>query len=259
MILQAEGALGMKLKGKVAIVTGGTRGIGAALVKKLAADGAAVAFSYVSSADAAAAVERAVRDAGGRAVAVKADVRDRAAVDALVAKAAEWGGVDIAVNNAHQAYDGKMFEQASWDDFQREFDTIIKGPVNVIQACLPHFKQRGGGVVVNVGSTMSIAPREQHSFYVAAKCALNGLTESLAVELGPLGIRVNTLTPGPLATDHNASYPKEVMGMLAQFTPLKNRLATVEEVAASIALLTYDEAACVTGANVLASGGLGIS
>lgn len=250
----------MKLAGKSAIVTGGTRGIGEALVRKLVAEGANVVFSYVTSQ--ARADEIAASLSGGpvRAVAVRSDVRDEADVAALIGRAiTEFSRIDIAVNNAHQAYEGRAFEEAGWEDFQREIDTLVKGPFQVTQACLPHMKSQGGGTIVNVGSTMALAPRAKHSFYVTAKCALMGLTQSMALELGRHGIRVNMVTPGPLATDHNATYPAEVMKRLGEETPLHGRIATVEEVADAIALLCMDEARAVTGANLLASAGFAIA
>jgi 3-oxoacyl-[acyl-carrier protein] reductase len=250
----------MKFSGKSAIVTGGTRGIGEALVRKLAAEGANVAFSYVGSQQRAAEIEASLAGAPGRVLAMRSDVRDRAEVEAFAARAvAEFGRIDIAVNNAHQAYEGRAFEEAGWDDFQREIDTLVKGPFNVAQACIPHMKRQGGGAIVNVGSTMALAPRVKHAFYVTAKCALMGLTQSMALELGRYGIRVNLVTPGPLATDHNATYPAEVMKRLGEETPLHGRLATVEEVADAIALLCMDEARAVTGANLLASAGFAIA
>jgi 3-oxoacyl-[acyl-carrier protein] reductase len=252
----------MKLAGKTVIVTGGTRGIGEALVKKLATEGANVAFCFLSTADRAAAIEAGLKDAGapGRVFGMRADVRSREEVGALVSRTvAEFGRIDAAVNNAHQAYDGKHFADAGWDDFQREIDTLVRGPFNVVQACLPQMKAQRSGAVVNIGSTMALAPRHRHSFYVTAKCALMGMTQSLALELGRDGIRVNMITPGPLATDHNASYPAEVMKRLNEETPLHGRIATVEEVADAIALLLLDEARAVTGANLLASAGFAIA
>jgi len=123
---------------------------------------------------------------------------------------------------------------------------------------LPHMKAQGGGSIVNVGSTMAQAVRPRHSFYIAAKNALWGLTRSLAVELGPHGIRVNMVTPGPLATEHNATYTKQMMKQLDEKTPLRGRIGTCEEVADAVALMALNEARFVTGANLLASGGLSI-
>lgn len=245
-----------KLAGKAALVTGGTRGIGAALVHKLAAEGAKVAFSYISSAERAAEIAASLPGV----IAVRADVRDRSEVNAFVARAATaFGRIDILINNAHQAYVGRTFEEASWDEFQREIDTLIKGPFNMSQACLAHMKRQGGGAIINIGSTMALAPRARHSFYVSAKCAMMGLTQSMALELGCYGIRVNMVTPGPLATAHNATYPAEVMNRLGAETPLHGRIATVDEVADAIVLLCLDEARVITGANLLASAGFAIA
>lgn len=250
----------MKLDSKSIIVTGGTRGIGAALVRKFSAEGANVAFSFLSSFEAAAAIERNAAATGGKVFGMAADVRDPAAVQALVERAATlFGGIDVAVNNAHQAYEAKSFEDARWEDFQREFDALVKGPYNVSQACVPFMKKRGGGAIINIGSTMALAPRHRHSFYVAAKCALMGLTGAMAIELGKYGIRVNMVTPGPLDTEHNATYPEEAMKRLGDETPLHGRIATVEEVADAIALLATNEARVLTGANILASGGFAIA
>jgi len=249
----------MKLKSKSFIVTGGTRGIGAALVRKLAIEGANVAFSFLSSADAARELERECSVGGARIFGMCADVRDRAAVGVLVNRAAEtFGGIDVVVNNAHQAYEAKWFEEADWADFERELQTLVGGTFNVVQACLPIMKQRGG-TIINIGSTMALSPRPRHSFYVTAKCALMGLTEAMAIELGKHGIRVNMVTPGPLETAHNASYPLEVMKRLGEETPLHGRIASVEEVADVIALLATDEARVLTGAHILASGGFAIA
>lgn len=250
----------MKLAGKSVIVTGGTRGIGEALVRKLAREGAMVGFSYVTSAERAQHIE--AEFAGGEApvFGMRADVRSREEVEAFVARAvAEFGRLDAAVNNAHAPYQGRAFEEASWEEFQREIDTLVKGPFNVVQASIPHMKKQGGGSIVNVGSTMALAPRHKHSFYVTAKCALMGMTEAMAIELGRYGIRVNMVTPGPLETDHNASYPSEVMKRLNEETPLHGRIATVEEVADAITLMVMDEARAITGANVLASAGFAIA
>jgi 3-oxoacyl-[acyl-carrier protein] reductase len=250
----------MKLAGKCALVTGGTRGIGKALVEKLAAEGANVAFSFVASQERAADIEAALAGSHGHIFAMRSDVRDRAEVDAFVARAlAEFGRIDIAVNNAHQAYAGRAFAEAGWEDFQREIETLVKGPFHVAQSCLPQMKAQGSGAIINIGSTMALAPRIGHAFYVTAKCALMGMTQSMALEFGRYGIRVNMVTPGPLATDHNASYPPQVMQRLNDETPLHGRIATVEEVADAIVLLCLDEARAVTGANLLASAGFAIA
>ncbi len=250
----------MRIEGKVAIVTGGTRGIGNAVVRKLVAEGAAVGFTYLKSESLASELEHSVRQIGGRAFGMKVDVRDAAQVHSYVARAAdEFGGIDLVINNAHQAYEARFFEDASWDDFQREIDQLVKGPFNVIQAALPHLKKRGGGSIINIGSTMARAPRLRHSFYVTAKRALCGMTEALALELGRYSIRVNMVTPGPLDTEHNASQSAERMKKFGEETPLNGRIGTPQEVADAVILLTLDEARLITGADVLASGGFAIA
>ena len=250
----------MRLVGKVAIVTGGSRGIGHALVRKFAAEGAAVGFSYLKSEGRAQALEQSIREHGGKAMAVPADIRVATEVAQSVdAVASAFGGIDIVVNNAHQAYQARPFEESTWEEFQREFDTLIGGSFNVIQSALPHLKKRDGGVIINIGSTMAQTPIAMNSFYVTAKSALSGMTQALAVELGHAGIRVNMVTPGPLDTEHNAAFSDELMAKLAAETPLHGRLGSLEDVADAICLLAMDDARFVTGANLLASGGFSIA
>jgi 3-oxoacyl-[acyl-carrier protein] reductase len=243
---------------QTAIVTGGTRGIGRALVEGYLKEGANVVFSYLSSHELADEII-ATSNAGTRLIAKQADVRDRLEVEALVGAAIDrFGRIDALVNNAHAPYKAKWFEDASWDDFQREIDILLKGPFNTIKAVLPHMKAQGGGAIVNVGSTMAQVPRPQHSFYSAAKNALIGLNQSLVMELGKYGIRLNIVTPGGLMTDHNVDYPPEVMKRLGEETPLHNRIGTCEEAADAIIMMTQDKSRFISGAIVLASGGFAV-
>jgi 3-oxoacyl-[acyl-carrier protein] reductase len=252
----------IRLDGRVAVITGASRGIGAALARRAATAGAKIVFSYLSGiaeAEALAADINADRPATV-AVAVQSDVRDPDDVQRLVGVAIDrFGRVDVAVSNAHKPYFPKAFVDTRWDEFQREIDTILCGAFNLAHACLPHMKAQGQGVIINVGSTMGLAPRTGHSFYATAKRALVGFTECLALELGPLGIRVNIVAPGPLQTPHNESFSAEQMAKLASETPLRHRLATVDEVADAILTLATDDARAVTGAHLLASGGFGIA
>ncbi|MEE2745665.1 MAG: SDR family oxidoreductase, partial [Pseudomonadota bacterium] len=195
----------------------------------------------------------------GRVLGMQADVRDRAHVQKFVEKAiSEYGGVDVVINNAHQPYEAKWFEDTSWDEYQREVDTIIKGSFNMVQLALPSLKLNGGGSIINIGSTMAVEPLMQHSFYVTAKNALIGFSRSLALELGQFGVRVNVVTPGPLDTEHNSELPRELMERLSQETPLHNRLGTCKEVANAVFLLALPESDLVTGSNVQVSGGFAI-
>jgi len=241
------------------VVTGGTRGIGRALVARFLADGANVVFNYLSSRERANEII-ASENAGDRLIALQADVREREQVDALVQTTVDaFGRVDALVNNAHAPYKSKWFEEADWDDFQREIDLLLKGPFNTIKAVLPHMKAQGGGVIVNVGSTMAHAPRPRHSFYCAAKNALIGFNQSLVIELGKYGIRLNVVTPGGLKTDHNADYPPEAMKRLGDETPLHNRIGTCEEVADAIIMMTQHKSRFISGAQVLVSGGFTVA
>jgi 3-oxoacyl-[acyl-carrier protein] reductase len=250
------------LDGRVFVVTGASRGIGAALARGAARAGAKIVFSYLSGiaeAEALAANINADRPAAV-AVAVQSDARNLDDVHRLIGVAIDrFGRVDVAVSNAHMPYSPKAFIDTRWDEFQREIDTILGGAFNLAHACVPQMKAQGQGVIINIGSTMARSPRAGHSFYATAKRALVGLTECLALELGPLGIRVNVVAPGPLQTHHNDSFSVEQMAKLAIETPLRHRLATVDEVADAILMLATDEARAVTGAHLLASGGFGIA
>ena len=244
---------------RVAIVTGGTRGIGRALVEGYLSDGWNVVFSYLSSKDLAEEIV-AVAGAEGRAIAVQADVREFDQVETLAKVTIDnFARIDALVNNAHAPYKTKWFEEASWNDFQREIDTLLKGPFNTIKAVLPQMKAQGMGAIVNLGSTMAQVPRPQHSFYSVAKNALIGLNQCLTVELGKYGIRLNVVTPGGLMTDHNADYPKEIMERLAKETPLYNRLGEIEEIADAIIMMTSHKSRFISGAHVLASGGFSVA
>ncbi len=247
-----------KFSGYSAIVTGGTRGIGRALVKRIAADGGSVTFNYLTSQDAAESIVEEIGRSGGNAQALRSDVRESLDVKSLVEAATKkYAGIDILINNAHAPYTSKPFEECTWQDFQREFDGLIKGSFNLVTAALPFLKKsKKGGVIINIGSSMIHKAIPNHSFYVVAKHALWGFTESLAMELGKYGIRVNMITPGPLETDHNAKLSQEFMSNLANRTPLGNRMGTCEEVASAIMLLAGPEASFVTGANLDVTGGL---
>ena len=242
--------------GRVALVTGASRGIGAAVARALAARGVAVAVNYYRSADRAEQQVREIRHAGGRAVAVRADVREAEEVSRLVRTVAdELGGLSLVVNAAIGRIEQQRFVDLEWAAFQEQLDYQLKAVVQVCQAAYPLLKAAGGGAIVNVLSQVTAGvPPALMADYVAAKYALQGLSKALAVEWAADGIRVNMVSPGLTRTDLTEHYHERVFKMEATRVPLR-RLATLEDVANTVAFLLSDESAFLTGANVPVSGG----
>jgi 3-oxoacyl-[acyl-carrier protein] reductase len=241
-----------KLEGKIALVTGGSRGIGAAIAKRLAADGANVAITYTKGADAAAAVVKEVERAGRKAIAIQADATDAGAVKAAVEKTvATFGGLDVLVNNAGTAIP-KPFEEATLEELDRMIDINIRGVFVATQAALKHIKQ--GGRIITIGScvgernmTPGLTP------YSATKGAVKMFTQGLSREVGARGITVNNVQPGPIDTDLNPAAGDWAAPQIAN-TAL-NRYGTVEEVASLVAFVASPEASYITGANLTVDGG----
>ncbi len=240
------------LKGKVALVTGGSRGIGAAIAKRLAADGAAVAVTYTKGAEAAAAVVQEIERAGGKAMSIQADAADAPAVTAAVDKAAAtFGRLDILVNNAGTAVP-KPFEEATLEELDRVVAINVRGVFVATQAALRHMK--GGGRVIMIGSCVGermLTPGL--AAYSATKGAVKMFTQGLSREVGARGITVNNVQPGPIDTDLNPASgdwatPQKAVTAL-------NRYGTVEEVAALVAFVAGPESSYITGANLTVDGG----
>jgi 3-oxoacyl-[acyl-carrier protein] reductase len=240
------------LKGKTALVTGGSRGIGAAIAKRLAADGANVAITYTKGADAAAAVVREIERGGRKAIAIQADAADADAVRSAVEKtAATFGGLDVLVNNAGTAIPMKV-EDTTLADFDRVFAINVRGTFVATQAALKHLKH--GGRIIMIGSCVgehvmipAMAP------YAATKGAVKMFTQGLARELGDRGITVNNVQPGPIDTDLNPAAGDWAVGQKA-IAPL-GRYGRVEEVAALVAFVAGPESSYITGANLTVDGG----
>lgn len=242
----------LPLAGKAAFVTGGSRGIGAAIVRRLAADGAVVAFSYSSSAAPADALVRSVEAAGGRAIAARIDSADAAALKAGIDQAATTlGRLDILVNSAGVLFLGGI-DDFSLADLDRTLAVNVRAVFVATQAAVAHMGP--GGRVINIGSTNAERmPFAGGSVYAMSKSALKGLAQGLARDLGPRGITVNNVQPGPVNTDMNpADGPSAAL--MHSFMAL-DRHGQPEEIAGMVAYLASPEAAFVTGASLNIDGG----
>jgi 3-oxoacyl-[acyl-carrier protein] reductase len=241
-------ALSTRLDGRVALVTGASRGIGKAIALALAEQGAKVAINYVSRADAAEAVAAAIRASGGAAVAVRADVSARAAVDAMVAAvAAQLGPVDVLVNNAGIAL-RRGVDDLTEADFDRTIAVNLKSAFLCIQAVLPGMRQRGWGRIVNISSGAARGAGVIGAHYNASKAGLEGLTRGYAARLAGAGITVNAVAPSLIETDMAEVFPADV----AKRIPV-GRLGTPEEVAQAVVMVIANP--YMTGQTVPVNGG----
>jgi 3-oxoacyl-[acyl-carrier protein] reductase len=241
-----------KLSNKVALVTGASRGIGAAIAKRLAADGANVAITYSKGADAAASVVKAIEAAGGKAIAIQADAADASAVKAAVEKTvATFGSLDVLVNNAGTAIP-KTFEETTLAEIDSMFNLNVRGTFVATQAALKHMKS--GGRIITIGS--SVGERMMTPglvAYSATKGAVKMFTQGLSREVGSRGITVNNIQPGPIDTDLNPAAGDWAAPQKAA-TAL-NRYGSVDEVAALVAFVAGPESSYITGANLTVDGG----
>jgi len=252
----------MDFAGKTVLITGASRGIGAAVARAFAAEGASVAVNYLQNAEAAAATVAACTAAGGDALAIQADVTDRAESGRLAAAALNaFGKIDVLVHNAFSPYvfdpeRRKLFWELDWSAFQAQIDGAVKAAHGMAQAVLPSMLERAEGCIVTVATNLVARPVVPYHDYTTAKAALIGFSRNLAVELGPLGIRVNTVCPGLVyPTDASRHAKEELKDALIAQTPLR-RIAAPEDLAGPVLFLASDWARFMTGQTLYVDGGL---
>lgn len=250
------------LEDKVALVTGSSQGIGRAIATLFARSGAAVTINYYQSEEAAHALATELRDEGARVIAVRADVRSKSEVDAMVARTVEeFGGIDILVNNALHNYrfdpvNNPSFEQMTWPLFQEQVDGTVAAAVHATQAVVPHMRARGGGSIVNILTNLITNPVVQYHAYTTAKAAMIGLSRNLASELGPDKIRVNMIAGGLIMTTQaSAPTTQDVQDLVKSVTPLR-QLGSPEDLASAVLALASDLNRFVTGQFLAVDGGL---
>ncbi|MDA8457224.1 SDR family oxidoreductase [Acidovorax sp. GBBC 3334] len=252
----------MQFKGQVVLVTGAGRGIGAAIARAFAQEGATVAVNHLSNDAAAADTVAACRAAGGDAWAVRADVGDAAAAQAMVdGVLREAGRIDVVVNNAFRpyAFDPRrraLFDSLQWSDYQAQFDGAAGSAFHVCRAVLPHMRQRARGSIVNIATNLVDHPVVPYHDYTTAKAALVAFSRNLAAEMGPLGIRVNCVAPGLVyPTQASQATPEALRESITAATPLR-RIAGPEDVAGPVLFLASDWSGFMTGQVLHVDGGL---
>lgn len=248
------------LADRVALVTGGSRGIGAAVARLLAESGAAVAVNFRQDCQMATDVVDSIRERGQRAIAVQADVGDAAGIkDILERVHREFGRpVDLLINNASVPFVPRAFLESSWQQLQDLIDIQIRGAFQCSQAVLPAMLEQRSGCIVNIGSVLTRdVPPPQWAAFVSVKSALLGLTRALAAEFGPQGIRVNMVSPGTTETEAVSAIPERLRKLQAMQTPLR-RLATPEDVARAVVFLCSPSSGFITGVDLPVCGGVSV-
>ncbi len=248
----------MDFTDKVAVVTGGSRGIGRAIALRLAQGGAKVVVNYRGNEDAAGEVVALIKAAGGEAISVQADVSQIADAQALIdAAKTAFGRIDILVNNAGTTRDTLLLRMSE-DDWDVVIDTNLKGTFNCIKAVSRQMMRQRYGRIVNVTSVAGISGNAGQANYASAKAGIIGLTKTVAKELGGRQITCNAIAPGLVLTDLTADLPQNMFDQAVERTPL-GRTGTVEDMAAAVAYLASEEAGFVTGQVLAIDGGLTIS
>lgn len=252
----------MTFRDRAILVTGASRGIGAAIARAFATEGGIVIVNYRTNEAAAKAVAAECRALGGEAVAIAADVTSPDAVAAMATRIAEEvGRLDTVVNNAFAPYhfdpdNRARFWETPWEAYEQQFEGAVKAAYTVSRAMLPLLQRRSGGTIVNLASDLVTRPSIPYHDYTTAKASLVGFSRNLAAELGPLGIRVNCVAPGLVyPTQASADTPEDVREMLIAQTPLR-RIATPEDIAGPVLFLASEWSRFVTGQVLHVDGGL---
>jgi len=244
-----------RLEGRVALVTGGSRGIGAAIAARLAAEGASVAIGFAGREEAASEVVSAIEGAGGRALALQGDISDPEASAALVERTvSEYGRLDVLVNNAGITRDGLLVRMSD-DDWHAVIQTNLSGAFYTTRAASRIMMKQRAGSIVNIASVVGMMGNAGQVNYAAAKAGLIGMTKTVARELAGRGVRANAVAPGFIETEMTASLPdaarEGALSMIAM-----GRMGSVEDIAAVVAFLASDDAAYITGQVIAVDGGM---
>lgn len=252
----------MNLQNKIALITGASRGIGAAIAQKFAAEGAFVVVNYLKNKDLAEKVVKEIEGKGGQGVALQADVQNKEQVNEMIAQIIDsFGGIDIVVNNAlsHYTFNPKTRKtawQTEWEDYQKQWEGSVHGAYNICRAVMPSMCEQMSGKIINIVSNLIDFPVIPYHDYTTSKTALLGFTRNLAKELGSFGVSVNAIAPGlTYPTDSSSETNEDVRESIIQMTPMR-RLAMPEDIAGSAVFLASDLASFITGQCINVDGGL---
>lgn len=250
---QQQNQIMYKSVGKTAVVTGASKGIGAAIAKALAQHGTKVVVNYASDRKGAEDVVKAITENGGVAIAIQADVTQAADVQRLFEEATkQFGKIDTLVNNAG-VYKFEPLEAVTAEEFHRQFNSNVLGTILTIQEALKYFNENGGSII-NISSVASVKATPMAMVYTATKSAVNGITRALSKELGAKKIRVNAILPGPTQTEGNPVAGTPMEEYIAAQTPL-GRIGKPEDISMLAVFLASDDAAWITGQKIAVSGG----
>jgi 3-oxoacyl-[acyl-carrier protein] reductase len=253
------GKIMMNLNGKVAFISGGSRGIGAAAALLLAEQGAKVAVNYVQQVDSAQAIVDQIRNGGGEAELARADVRDPGQVEKAVAHIqATLGDIDILVSNAHMSFVMKPLMEMQWEEFAQKINDEMKATFTLTQAILPGMRARKYGRVIYISSNAADVALPYMAAHGTAKAALNAFAKYVALENAPYGVTANVVSPGLVQTDASSYTPDAVKQQIATMTPLK-RVAMPDDVSGAIAFLASEESRFLTGTCTNVNGGLNMA